>query len=418
MLNESNENYNIMKILFISNVYRPYHVGGAELVVENFVKELSKRHKISIIATAPFKNIKSLGLTKEVEGPVTIYRFFPFNIRSILLKPSPSIIIKCIRQILDIWNIHSYLFIRHILLKERPDIIHIHCFAGFSNSIFTAIRHLRLKAILSLHDAHLLCPKAVLIRKNYNFCTNPSQICKIYQVIKKWFTKDISLVTFNSRFLSDLYQQAGFFTQAKKSTLLPIVQKPIKRNKKRSDKFHLLFVGRLNKQKGADLLIESFRKIDNKKISLALIGRIDEEVYFRKLASGDDRIHLCGQIPHHRIDEHYRQADIVIVPSRCFEALSLVVLESYRHGIPVIATKIGGLTDMVQDGFNGLTFESGNPLALRDAILNAINNPDLLFRFSQNIEGGFISELSAEKVMNNLENLYSYLLCQKPKRSS
>lgn len=376
-------------------------------MVEALVKELSRKHEILIITTAPFKGLRSLRLARETDGPVTIYRFFPFNIRSIL-SPSNSIIIKCLRQILDVWNLHSYLFIRRILSREKPDIIHLHCFAGFSNSIFTAIKRSGLKAMLSLHDAHLLCPKAVLIRKNYNFCNHPPNICKLYRGMKKWFTRDIRLVTFNSRFLSDLYRQAEFFPRARQEILRPLVPKQIKEVRRNSDNINLLFVGRLNRQKGADLLIEAFKRIDNNALTLLLIGRLEEENYFQNLAGGDSRIHFCGYIPHHRIDEYYRQADMVIIPSRCFEALSLVALESYSHCLPVIASRTGGLIEMVRDGFNGLTFESGNPLALQETILRAINTPGLLSSFSRNIKIEFISKFTAESVINNLENLYSH----------
>ena len=401
-----------MRILFISNVYSPYHIGGAELVVENFAKELAKRHEVSVITTSPFRGISSPGIKREKQGIVTVYRFFPLNISSIF-KSSNPIIIKCIRQILDIWNIHSYFVIRRILLKEKPDVIHIHCFAGFSNSIFTALWGMDQKVILSLHDAHLLCPKAILLRKrNYTFCIVPTMACKIYRALKKWFVKDIRVISFNSEFLLQLHKKEKFFTKARQLVLYPLFQKAAQKEKKYTNNFNILFVGRFNKQKGADILIEAFKRIDNKKISLLLIGKGEGQVYIRKLAQGDNRIRFSGPIPHEKMGEYYENAHIVVVPSRCFEGFSLVVLESFSYGVPVIASRVGALPELVQDDFTGLTFESNNSQDLQEAILKLVNNPALLRQLSQNIKKEFIPKFIAKSSIDKLEYLY-HSLCQK-----
>lgn len=89
-----------------------------------------------------------------------------------------------------------------------------------------------------------------------------------------------------------------------------------------------------------------------------------------------DRIHFTGWLATHEVDEWYRRADIQVIPSR-YEPFGMVVLEGMLHGLPIIATSVGGPSAILEDGRTGLLIPPFNPEALAGALLRLLRCPDL-----------------------------------------
>ncbi|MEM4589046.1 MAG: glycosyltransferase, partial [Thermoplasmata archaeon] len=115
-----------MKIVFISTLYPPKVMGGAEIVVEKITKELTKKgHKIAIITL----NRKKPKL--EARNNIKIYRI-PLNLYFLPDFHHQNIVKRIAWQLIDLVNIKSYLKVRKILEKETPDLVHIHNYKGLS----------------------------------------------------------------------------------------------------------------------------------------------------------------------------------------------------------------------------------------------------------------------------------------------
>ena len=118
---------------------------------------------------------------------------------------------------------------------------------------------------------------------------------------------------------------------------------------------HLLFVGRLDRQKGLDLLLAAYARArrSNPALRLHVIG---EAVVSITVGSGRDmpvsEVNFLGWIGGDQIDSYYRAADLVVMPSR-WEAFGLVVAEAYRNGTPVLTSDRGALPDLVDEGVTG-----------------------------------------------------------------
>lgn len=118
---------------------------------------------------------------------------------------------------------------------------------------------------------------------------------------------------------------------------------------------HLLFVGRLDRQKGLDILLEAFEaaQLERSDLRLHIVGaKVREDGGEIILPEG---VTLVGWVEPSRIDDWYRSADALVVPSR-WEGFGLVVPEALRNGTPVLVSDKGALPDFVEEGKNGHVF--------------------------------------------------------------
>jgi glycosyltransferase involved in cell wall biosynthesis len=130
----------------------------------------------------------------------------------------------------------------------------------------------------------------------------------------------------------------------------------------------LLFVGRLDRQKGAEVALRALALLAGPAAALPLrvVGSGPEEATVRRLAvelGVADRVRWVGQLPQAELADRYRRAAALVVPGRD-EGLGLVAVEGQLCGAPVVAAASGGLLDVVTDGQTGRTFPPGHPDAL------------------------------------------------------
>jgi D-inositol-3-phosphate glycosyltransferase len=147
----------------------------------------------------------------------------------------------------------------------------------------------------------------------------------------------------------------------------------------------MLFVGRLQPLKGAELAVEALAELHRPDVTLLIVGGPsgrggDAEVNrLRDLIAGRG---LGGQVrfvtpqPHYLLSTFYRAADVVLVPSRS-ESFGLVALEAAACGTPVIASAVGGLQTLVDDGVTGWLIDSRDPRVYAERMRRLFMNPAL-----------------------------------------
>lgn len=150
---------------------------------------------------------------------------------------------------------------------------------------------------------------------------------------------------------------------------------------KKGGKFTLLFCGRLNGKepvKMVDLLLEAVSHIIRKhSVELNVIGagsRLDEYAALARDFGIEDEVHFLGHVDHDKLPSHYASADLVVLPSR-MENFPLVILEAMATGLPVVATSVGGVPEMVVEGETGLLVAPYDPGALAEAINSLLGDP-------------------------------------------
>ena len=145
----------------------------------------------------------------------------------------------------------------------------------------------------------------------------------------------------------------------------------------------LLFVGRIQPLKGVDVAVQTLAKLENKKTKLIIVGGASgsfgssESTHVRKLICDldlIDRVHFVEPQPHHLLSTYYRAADVVLVPSRS-ESFGLVALEASACGIPVVASAVGGLLNLVEHQITGYSVENRNPEVFAKYVDRLLSDP-------------------------------------------
>lgn len=145
----------------------------------------------------------------------------------------------------------------------------------------------------------------------------------------------------------------------------------------------LLFIGRLCKQKGVDLLVRAIGELGGRGFSpkaCIVGGSYGEPAYeqglhryveARNLNSG---LHLAGQVPHRRIPAFMRRSGIFVQPSR-YESQGVAILEAMAAGRAVIATDLPAVREYITPGLNGFLVRAEDPQSIADSILQVVENP-------------------------------------------
>jgi glycosyltransferase involved in cell wall biosynthesis len=134
---------------------------------------------------------------------------------------------------------------------------------------------------------------------------------------------------------------------------------------------YFLFVGRLEKIKGMQSLIPLFRHYA--KAELRIAGKGSYETELKRLAKNSANIQFLGYQHGQSLETLYRKAKAVIIPSLCYEISSIVIPEAFTHRTPVIARKLGGMPEIIEESNAGILFETENELL--HAIEALVENP-------------------------------------------
>lgn len=140
---------------------------------------------------------------------------------------------------------------------------------------------------------------------------------------------------------------------------------------------YVLFVGRLVEQKGVQFLLKAIKGTN---IHLVIIGGGPLYFYLKELSRRleiNKQIHFIGSVPLDDLRKIYAKAKFCVIPSVA-EGFPLVGLEAMASGLPIIASKIEGVEEMVIDGYNGFLFEKGNVKKLREHILKLFEDEKLV----------------------------------------
>jgi len=367
-----------MKILHINKFFDLQ--GGAEAYLHQLMaKQAEAGHEVHALSTTSPKNLTSVDAS----------RFVP---RSDYTR-SEGIIRDSRKAAAFIWNRDAKHAVEQAIIDLRPDVIHLHnIYHHLSTSILSPIRRSRIPCVQTLHDYKLACPNYKMFTegsvcercKDGNYleavkhrCLFPSTSGNLLAAFEMGMTKlthayEKTVATFiaPSQFLAD--KMAAWGEPPGKFRVIPnpvdIPETPASR-----EGDYLLFVGRLSQEKGIDVLIRAAAKVPQIKIKIAGIG--PEESRLKQLAETHDAVNVefVGFQRRDDLREMRRRAIGLVVTSVWYENAPLAVLEALADGLPVIASRIGGLPELIEDGVNGLLVDPQNAEALAVAMTRIVN---------------------------------------------
>jgi glycosyltransferase involved in cell wall biosynthesis len=145
-----------------------------------------------------------------------------------------------------------------------------------------------------------------------------------------------------------------------------------------------VYIGQIAPIKGVHVLIRAFRRLrrHGRKVRLIIRGKLNAPPAYdrelRRLAEGDPSIVFGGPYEHRRVLSVLAGAHVVVVPSLWYESATGTVCEGRAARRPVIASRVGGIAEIVNDGVDGLLFERGDVDDLARVMQRLIDEPDLL----------------------------------------
>ena len=396
---------NTMKICIIENIYPPYDRGGAEQVVYKTVKGLlDAGHEVVIITTCP------TGKIVKKEERLTIYRCRPFNIYFYTDANKHNFATRFLWHVIDIFNFPTANWVKNILKKEQPEVVHTHNLMGLSFLIPRVIRRLGLRHIHTVHDVQLVEPSAMILKSKEHDWRYTGAPTKLYTWIMKKLVGSPQVVISPSQFLLDFYRSRGFFQTSR----CELVRNPITfdfpaptKTSNSDDVCRFLYLGQIEKHKGVLLLVEAFQSLfrEGRICELHIVGSGSIMPEVESLVRGTPQIRIHGRMDRSQIPELFSQTDVTVVPSLCYENSPTVIFESLTCGVPVVASRIEGIAELIQEGENGLTFETEDSASLREKLLWCLEHREQIQHMSTKAVQSVVG-LSLREYIERLVVLY------------
>lgn len=349
-----------MKIGIITNLYPPYARGGAENVIVRTVEQLlSMGHDIFVITGQPHS--AGVGPTIGSLSVERVYRFSPRNVYFTLEDEHQPWLKRLLWHVVDAFSGVGSSVVRSILAEEQPDVVITHNLKGLGLRIPRAIQSLNIPHVHVLHDLQLVTPSGLRMfgQEHELWSAKPAYI--VYRMICRAFLGKPSIVISPSQFLIDEYKKAGFFEGIDVRCLPNPSPKPsgILRDSHRSGPMRLLFIGQLGYHKGLAFLLDVFAKFEGD-AQLHIVGGGPLRWLVEERVRHDKRIFYLGYTPQEDVMKCVATVDAVVVPSLCYENSPTVIYEALSAGVPLIASRIGGVGELIRDGETGILFTPGD----------------------------------------------------------
>jgi glycosyltransferase involved in cell wall biosynthesis len=293
------------------------------------------------------------------------------------------------------WSARSYREVRALIQEHRPDVAHVYnTIVQISPSVYYACRDEGVPVVQSIYNYRLLCPEGTLYR-NGKVCEECSQhslmravrygcyrrsrlqsaAVAIMQAYHRWlgtWTKTVACYLVPSPFVRTKLIEGGI--PADKIVIKPNWHEPDPGLRTESDG-SFLYAGQLSDKKGTLTMLRAWDLIpDPPLLRIFGDGPLRHEV--ESAAARNPRIEYAGKQPHHVVISYLQRSTAFLVPSEWYEAFPHTILEAFACAVPVIASRIGTLQDVIADGETGFLFTSGDSANLARVVAEVRSRPD------------------------------------------
>ena len=405
-----------MRILLVNTFH--YRRGGAEVHALDLADQLrAAGHEVRFFAMHHPENIPSADSeywAPEIDYPALNARKTPaaaWRVLSSAIYSRPAR--SSIARMLDDW---------------KPDVAHLHnIHAHLTPSVIDELKSRGIPVVWTIHDYKLICPaQGFHIRgeicercKGQRFWECALHSCKRSRSASLVATLEaeahrflhlpervdafIAPSDFVRRKFIDFGWPADKFVHMANFANVPIAPEV-----RASKPGRVLFSGRLTRSKGVVTLVEAMRDLPDARLDIAGEGTVREEILATTTAPDwtGGEVNATGWCDAASLSTLIEDATVIAAPSEWYENSPYSVIEAFAHGRPVVATRIGGLPELVVDGVTGLVVEPRSPHELAAALKRILDDPGLWRTLAEGALASAASRNPADYVAR-LEGLYA-----------
>lgn len=418
-----------MRILHLVHQYPPDYMGGTELYTQALATyQTSQGHHVAVFCPSPANETGGMQTAVDEHG-VQVYRV-PLGTRTRAQVFKDTFRQKRLQGAL-----------RNVLQEESPNIVHVQQLMGMPMSLIDQLISANIPYVVTLHDYWYVCANAQLLTNtDQTICDGPdrlalncaqcafarsgrggrSGLALTLSPLMQYRNRRLRAILEKARyviaptdFVRQIYSGLGApsdhmvvirhgidlpaeqFEAARKQHLLRRRERPLRAG----------YIGSVGWQKGVHVLIEAVNALPQGSMQLTIYGNLatfpEYAAQLEDLIQGPD-IRLAGQVSRKDLWAALAELDVVIIPTMWYEVSPLTIDEVFAVGIPIVASRIGAMSEKIKDGVNGRLFAVGDAAALQRVLMDILENPELLDLWQKGIR----SVRTIDQHMSEIEELY------------
>jgi glycosyltransferase involved in cell wall biosynthesis len=367
-----------LKICIVSQTFAPQEEGGAEISARLGAVQLGQRHDVTVLALGKAGDPVAPTGERQLPGGIRLVRIQWNNTYLPLPRKSSVGLIRRAG-----WHLRTALGavcpqeLTQFLIREKFDLIYAQNSSYMQPALFIAARQANVPICLHLRDYGLLCPKTSMFRNGQN-CERPCFDCSLLKQRVSSLNGSGMTVIAVSEALRQRFADTGLLQDAKWHVMhntnaaeSSFETSLVGRREPKSKTFTFGYLGAISEEKGIGDLLQAFSSVCDKndaRLVLAGRGRENDVKKLKKRAAGK-AVEFTGFVPPENV---YRQADVMVLPSRWHEPQSRILIEAPIYGLPVIGTMRGGTTEIINQNQTGWLYDPDQPGALANLLTKAI----------------------------------------------
>lgn len=327
-----------------------------------------------------------------------------------------------------VWSRASQDELRQLIQRVRPDVAHFHnTFLLISPSAYYACSESRVPVVQTLHNYRLLCPAATFHRDG-RVCEDcvgkvppwPSVLHRCWHGSRSQTSVVAAMLTLH-RWLRTWQRKVGVYITltefarqkliqgglpAERMVVKPNFPYPDPRPRQRPGNY-ALFLGRLSAEKGIGVLLDAWQKTGRSHLRIVGDGPLADEV--RQFV--DRHLPNNAEVPGYRSHEEVlnliKGALFLVLPSEWYEAFPMTIVEAFACGVPVIASRLGAMAEIIEHGRTGLQFEAGSSEDLASKVDWALTHPEEMEAMGREARREYESKYTADRNYDLLMGIYA-----------
>jgi len=381
-----------LKVALCTDWFYP-RIGGIQSHVIGLTLELTKQgHEVVII-------------TKEMNGKKSHHR--GTEVEHLVRRVKPLVPLSHILIPPDLTEL------KDILKREKFDIVHAHhAFTPTSLMSVKFARKLGIPTILTNHSIflanssdHLWTPMSHFLFPFRHYINEAEKIIAVSKAAADFiehFSRREKIVVIPNGV--DVHRFTFVKSTVANGLPFSILKKPT-----------ILYVGRLVYRKGIHVLLRSMpyilEAIPDTQLLIAGSGYMESFIrLLTKSLNLEDHIRLLGFVPEDELPSLYNLSDLFILPSIYAESFGITLLEAMASGTPIVASAIGGIPEVVENGVNGILFKKGDELDLANAVIRVLDDPALANELAINARKKVEEQYSWPVVVKAIEGVYENVM--------